>query len=337
MSRSATIVAPSSSAKPERCRHGVHLVAQRAVADAHVAGHAGHSVDDARVWTADVDDDRRLDDVAARERDAAYATVSLVDPHHGLVEAERRAMVAGGERQVVGGQHRVVDEPAPRAVERGQVTCRIVGEGRIVDALRWPETPRVEPGEALADLGWVESFVRDPDVVPQRHDAGPVVALGAEDQVPGAHEASHPVGIVGSEVLGPRLPYGGRFPRSQDRVERRVAEADDRRRGTRRAGAGRGSLVDTDHRATAAGQLVGDGGADHPRPDDDRVCLLRRSRLIGEQRAAPRRGVGDAVERERMQPDDAERFGVRRHGARRGRSGRSHRARASARPTPGSC
>ena len=121
------------------------------MADSHVAGHAGHLIDDARVRAADVDDDGRLDDIAAGERHAAARPSLLVDADHLLVEAERGAVLARRERKVVGGQHRIVDEATAGAVEPAELTARVVGERRVVDALRWPVPPGVEPGEPFAD------------------------------------------------------------------------------------------------------------------------------------------------------------------------------------------
>ena len=237
---------------------------------------------------ADVDDDRRRDPFARRQRHARDPTVGAIDRRDRRAEAELGAVVAGGVGQVVGGEHRVVDEPAVGVVERGELARRVVAERRVVDPLGRVVAPDVEPGEPLAQVVGVETLVRDADVVPQRHDRRAVVARGAEDQVAGADESRHPVGIGDAEVAGPVGPQGRCLPRRQDRVQRRVAEADDRRRCARRPGPRLRAAVDTHHRAAAPGELERDGCPDDAGADHDDVGAASIGRHERHRRARGR-------------------------------------------------
>ena len=187
------------------------------------------------------------------------------------METELGTVLFGGEGEILGCQHRIIDEPAVRVVERTHFTVGIVTECRIVDPFRRVVLPDVEHWETFTQRSWREVFVGDLELVPQWRDRRAVVAGRAEDQVAGFDEPTHTVRIDGAQMRLPVEPHLRRFPRSQDRVTSRVAVADNRRRSARRTGTRTRPLVDHDHRTSTARQLQCYRRTDHSRPDHDRI------------------------------------------------------------------
>ena len=192
------------------------------------------------------------------EGDPADAAIRLIDADDLLVEAEVGAVPAGGKREVLGAQHRVVHEPALGFKNCCQRAACVVGKGRVVNSLRRKVRAKVHPRKQLLQLLIVEDSVRDVELVPQTLNAHGAVARRMENAHAGFHKASHSIRVDATEVALPIQPHRGRFPCGQHRVCGRVAEANDRRRRTGGTGTSGRPLVDHDDRSAAASQLQGD-------------------------------------------------------------------------------
>ena len=218
-----------AQSKSRRRRGHMNLLAQRPMTDPHLARHPRHPVDRARGGTADVDDHIRVDSFPGGQRDANDPSASLPDLSHGAVEPQGRSVLLGRRHEVVGGQHRVVDEAGVGRVVATQLAAGLPAELRVVDAPRRPVVADVQQRQPVVDVIGGPLLVGHARSGEQRQHRVAVAVRRVEHQAPGGHESGYGVIVGQAEELAELVPDRRGLPGSQHTVPGRVVEADDGR------------------------------------------------------------------------------------------------------------
>ena len=236
----------------------------------------GHLVDLEGVRAGAVDHDGGVDLGAVGQGDALDLALGGADFDHLGVEHEGGALGFGGAHDVVGRQGRVVDIAALGAEQAAfEHLGGFFPEGRILGAFDRPELVQVEHGDHLQDLFVGQFLILDAHGIVVFFDVLPLVPLGFDQQGAGVHELGQALLVFDViQVVFPIQPVLEPFVGEGHTVFGGVVGADDGAGTGRRAFTGIGQFVHAHGLVAHLGKLVGNGGTDHPGPDDNGVILF---------------------------------------------------------------
>ena len=212
---------------------------------------------------------------AVGKGDTGDTPVDPTDVGHLGVEPELAALGLGCTLQVVAGQLRVAHVAGVRRVERTHdLALGLFPEAVVGGPGRLAVGAVLEEREAFGQLLVAEDLVGHPDLVEQWEDLFVVATFEHEQHGAGLHVEGVAALVLAVEVVGPVLPVGEALVGHGHAVKGGVVGSHDCAGVAGRPVAGGRQFVDVQGPPTLLGQFEGDGGADHPRTDDDCVVTL---------------------------------------------------------------